>query len=313
MKTGKLRKGRKTIEGIFNSESAASTVIAAVLLLSIIFTIFAVIRIAYVPEWKNDAEQLHMSDVSKDMTELKSTADMIILLQSSNSSSDKFHFFVPSINIPISMGGGELPIFDSSKSSGTLSINTEPCIVTITTEEGSKTSTNSGTITYRSNNNQYVDQVFRYENGAIILAQGKRSLMTQFPSLFRIKKTGEHEYDVWIQAINISGDSDTISSDSDTSLRLTGGSHNITYLGNTSSFDYNITTKYPNAWEFYLKGNQNEISNEKSLEYGTDFILKSNDLDNINLEFFASSQNHYNIYVSESVFNAEIGAKNSFY
>lgn len=313
MKTGKMRRVGKTNEGLFNSESAASTVIAAVLLLSIIFTIFAVVRIAYVPEWKNDAEQLHMSKVNKDMAELKSSADMIILLQSSNSSSDKFHFSVPSINVPVSMGGGELPIFDTSKSSGTLSVNTEPCIVTITTEEGNKISINSGTITYSSNNNQYVDQVFRYENGAIILAQGKRSLMTQFPSLFRIKKTGEYEYDVWIQAINISGDSDTISSDSDTSLRLTGSPQNITYLGNTSSFDYNITTKYPDAWESYLKGNQNEIANEESLEYGTDFILKSNDLDNISLEFFAKSQNHYSIYVSESGFKAEIGAKNSFF
>ena len=311
MKTGKMRRVGKTNEGLFNSESAASTVIAAVLLLSIIFTIFAVVRIAYVPEWKNDAEQLHMSKVNKDMAELKSSADMIILLQSSNSSSDKFHFSVPSVNVPVSMGGGELPILDTSKSSGTLSVNTEPCIVTITTEEGNKISINSGTITYSSNNSQYVDQVFRYENGAIILAQGKRSLMTQFPSLFRIKKTGEYNYNVSIQAINISGDSDTISSDTDASLRLTGSPQNITYLGNTSSFDYKITTKYPDAWESYLKGNQNEIANEE-LEYGTDFILKSNGLDDISLEFLAKSQNHYNLYVSESGIKAEIGAKNSF-
>jgi hypothetical protein len=313
MKTRKMRKVGEIIEGLFNSESAASTVIAAVLLLSIIFAIFAVVRIVYVPEWKNDAEQLHMSEVQRDMTELKSTADMIILLQSSNSSSDKFHFFIPSVNVPISMGGGELPVLDTLKSSGTLLVNKEPCSVTISTEEGNKMSINSGTITYSSNNRQYVDQVFRYENGAVILAQGKRSLVTQFPSLFRIKKTGEHEYDVWIQAINISGDSDTVSSESDTSLRLTGSYQNITYLGNTSSFDYNITTKYPDAWESYLKGNQNEIANEKSLEYGTDFILESNNLDNVSLKFFAKSQNHYNIYVCESVFKAEIGAKNSFY
>ena len=40
----------------FHSETATSTVIGVVLLLGIIFSVFAIIRIGYVPEWKNDAE-----------------------------------------------------------------------------------------------------------------------------------------------------------------------------------------------------------------------------------------------------------------
>ena len=132
MRIRKRRSREKIIKGLFNSESAAATVIAAVLLLSIIFTIFAIVRIAYVPEWKNDAEQLHMSEVQRDMTELKSTADMITLLQSSNSNSspNDSPLIVPPVTVPISMGGGEIPILEPSKSSGTLSVNTEPCNVT---------------------------------------------------------------------------------------------------------------------------------------------------------------------------------------
>ena len=79
MKTRKDGSKENDTKTLFKSESAAATVIAAVLLLSIIFTIFAIVRIAYVPEWKNDAEQLHMSEVQSDMTELKSTIDMIAL------------------------------------------------------------------------------------------------------------------------------------------------------------------------------------------------------------------------------------------
>jgi hypothetical protein len=49
----KLRMSRsfgKVIKSLSKSELAASAVIAVVLLLSILFTIFAVVRIAYVPE-----------------------------------------------------------------------------------------------------------------------------------------------------------------------------------------------------------------------------------------------------------------------
>jgi len=95
MRIKQSKSREKIIKSLFNSQSAAATVIAAVLLLAITFTIFAIVRIAYVPEWKNDAEQLHMSEVQRDMTELKSTADMITLLQSPNSLSNEFSLTVP--------------------------------------------------------------------------------------------------------------------------------------------------------------------------------------------------------------------------
>ncbi|MHB8102522.1 MAG: YVTN family beta-propeller repeat protein [Methanosarcina sp.] len=316
MKIRENRNREKVTTGLFNSESAASTVIAAVLLLSIIFTIFAIVRIAYVPEWKNDAEQLHMSEVQRDMTELKSTADMIALkadivalLKASNSNSSPIDF---SVTVPISMGGGEIPILEPSKSSGTLSVNTEPCNVTITTEEGRIIPINSSTITYRSNNRQYVDQVFRYENGALILAQGDRSSMMQFPSLPSITNTSDHNYNVSIQAINVTGDPDSISSDTDTSLRLTGGPLINTLLVKTSSFDYVITTKYPDAWKSYFNGKLKGIATKAGLNYGTDFIIYSiNDSDKVYLSF-RPGKNNYSLNISESVITAEIGARNSF-
>ena len=140
MRIKKSKSREKIIKSLFNSQSAAATVIAAVLLLGIIFTIFAIVRIAYVPEWKNDAEQLHMSEVQRDMTELKSTADMITLLQSPNSLSNEFSLTVPPVTVPISMGGGEVPILEPSKSSGTLSINKELCNIIITNASTNRSS-----------------------------------------------------------------------------------------------------------------------------------------------------------------------------
>ena len=54
-------------EGLFSrfskSESAAVTAIIAILLLGLVFTIISVVRLEYVPEWKNDAEQDHTYDI----------------------------------------------------------------------------------------------------------------------------------------------------------------------------------------------------------------------------------------------------------
>jgi hypothetical protein len=311
MKIRKTRNCGEVIKNLSNSESAASTVIAAVLLLSILFTIFAVIRIAYVPEWKADAEQSHMSEIQKDMTELKSTVDMIIFLTATNTS----YSARPPLTIPFSMGGGEISILEPSKSSGTLSVNTESYKMTIIPTVGNETSINSSIITYHSNNRQFVDQVFRYENGAVILVQGDRSLMTQFPSLFSINQISAHNYNVLIQAINLSGNSDSISSEIYTYLRLTGNHPNTIDLGNINSFDCIISTKYPDAWKSYFKGNLNEISKETGLKYGTDFVLDPKDYsDKVFLKFLAGSknQNHYRLSIREYVITAEIGARNSF-
>ncbi len=161
-----------------------------------------------------------------------------------------------------------------------------------------------------------MDQVFRYENGAVILAQGNRSSMMQFPSLLSINKTHEHDYNVSIQAINISGDPDSISSDTDTSLRLTGNRYNITSLETTDSFEYIITTQYPDAWKSYFNGNFKEIANEAGLNYSTDFIFyPTNNDSNICLKFLNGSNqkyhNQYRLFISESVVSAEIGTRNS--
>jgi hypothetical protein len=313
MKAGKIRNKEKTIKRLFNSKSAASTVIAAVLLLSIIFTIFAVIRIAYIPEWKDDAEQLHMSEVQRDMTKLKSTVDMITFLQYSNSNStpDRSSITVPSVTIPISMGGGELPILEPTKSSGTLSINSEPCNIIITNNSSKHeflSDQTCGGITYYSNNRQYVDQILRYENGAVIIKQGDRSLMRYYPSFsLGSDPANKSLYTISIRTINISGNPDTISSDADASLTLTGISYNNSiYAGAFDSINFEIITKYPDAWKSYLS----ETANKAKLVRPNNFTLENNTSDNGVYEVYfnlSSSNNLYKLYVSNSSTLAELG------
>lgn len=312
MKTRKNISREKAGKSFFNSESAGATVVAAVLLLSIIFTVLAVVRIEYVPMWKTDAEQSHMSDVQKDMAELKSTADMVSLFTSSDSNTSAHGF---PVTVSFSMGGGEIPILEPSKSSGTLSLNTERCKMIIIPQRSSVSSSpkivDCGGITYLSNNREYLNQIFRYENGALILSQEDRSLMRQPPS-FNIKQTNGNNYTVSIHAIKMKGDPDSISSNTDASLRLTGLYAEPIYDSNDSggidSFTCTILTGYPDAWISYL----NETAKDAGLEYDTDYELDKISSDTVSVSFLSNgSKNLERLNLSESVIQAELGAGGS--
>jgi hypothetical protein len=313
MKIRKNKNREKIAKSIFDSESAAATVIAAVLLLCIIFTLFAVIRIAYVPEWKSDTEQLHMSEVQRDMTELKSTLDTICFFAAL---SPGYSIHTYPITIPFSMGGGEIPIMEPSKSSGTLSVNTEPCVITIILYNSSNLpffskTMDCGGVTFSSNNREYVDQIFRYENGALILKQGERSILNEEPSFFMTSYNTSNDHNISIQAISIEGYSDSISSNTEASLRLSGTTVEPIYDSRSDredvkSFNCTITTKYPEAWKSYF----NKVTRKAGLENYVDYTLESTS-DKVYLNL-TNSKYFENLYITKYVIGAEIGTANSF-
>jgi len=305
---------KKPNKNIVNSESAAATIIAAVLLLSLIFTTLAFVKVAYVPEWKSDAEKSHMDEVQKDMTELKSMTDLITAFMASDPNYSSHLFFV---TVPFNMGGGEIPILEPSKSSGTLFVNTQPYNITITLNKSSISDETyemeCGGITYISNNKQFIDQTYRYENGAVIISQENKSLMRYFP-FFIIGKneTDPDRYNFSIKAINISGNSESVSSNSNIFLRLNGIDFIDIFDSNNTeeiySFNCTIFTEYPDAWYFYL----NETARSKNLEYRTDYSLACDRSGRPNKVYFEfplnnSSKTIESLNISESFINAELG------
>ena len=259
------------------SESAAVTAIIAILLLGLVFTIISVVKLEYVPEWKDDAEQDHAYDIWDDMIGLKENIDMFSrLMELSSYSKNSF-----SATVPFNTGGGEVPVFESSKSHGKLEVNTERCIMAIKPYTTNQKATpyyvlECNGISYFSGNRQYPDQIFRYENGALILADGKSSIMKQSPA-FTIEenKTKKGNYTVTIRAVELLGKPNSVSSNSITPLRLTGWGvtkHDSISDNNTSvnAFDVTITTKYPHAWYAHF----NKIAQDKGLENGIDYTVK---------------------------------------
>ncbi|MDI9394326.1 MAG: hypothetical protein QM426_02440 [Euryarchaeota archaeon] len=287
------------------SESASSTVVGAVLLLAIIVSIFSVVRLGYIPEWKNDAEYSHMNDVWKDMSDLKSKIDLITIALASNPDSQDVEI---TMNVPFHMGGGDLPIIGTIKSSGTLSVNRDECEISITDPSGGLEETiTCGAVSYSSQNRYYVDQDFRYEGGALILSQGERSSMMLYPSI-RFSRTPANQYNASIHIVEIdkktSSPTDVISSNTGCSLRLTGKKFETLYdSNNTNYFILTVNTDHPEAWELYLK---ETMKDSKISDYDLT-LLPPNNIVSLTFPSESSGIDLDRLYVSKTVVKVEPG------
>ncbi|MCC4769799.1 hypothetical protein FXV91_06175 [Methanosarcina sp. DH2] len=330
----KKNNGNKSEQGrtfFFGSESATSTVIGAVLLLAIVFSVFSVVRIGYVPEWKNDAEYSHMDDVWEDMADIKSKIDMMSIVMASNPNSSYLNSSDPDssspqlvMSAPLHMGGGALPLIGPIKSSGTLAVNKDKCVMSIIANPSDldpKTvdpdmyfkSIDCGTITYNSQNRYYVDQVFSYEGGALICGQKEQSVMMLYPSV-RFSRTSANEYNVTINAIRIFEKEyyppEVISSNSGCSLRLAGLDYRPLYdsdidnFGNIDRFKLTVYTRHPDAWKIYIE----KTISDAGIDPG-EYTIEKSESGSVRLTFpsEASTIGLKRLYLSETVVSAEPG------
>lgn len=292
------------------SESASSTVVGAVLLLAIVVSIFSVVRIGYIPEWKNDAEYSHMNDVWEDMADLKSKIDLMTIVLASDSNSSN----TVTMNVPFHMGGGDVPLIGTIKSSGTLSVASKnESNITVTTVSDGNWSSGSilyGTVSYASQNRYYVDQNFIYEGGALILSQKERSSMMLYP-LIRFSRTPGSGYNVSLNVVEIDksiyAPPDVISSNTGCSLRITGKEFRPLYdsdrdsSGNITSCTLTVNTDYPEAWYLYL----NETIADARI---TDYTTLTRNGNNVTLTFpSGSGKDLSRLYVSKTIVKVEPG------
>jgi hypothetical protein len=315
---------RKEIEGrkddIFScfskSESAAATAIAAVLLLALAFTIISVVKLEYVPDWKNDAEMNYVHDIWNDMVGAKTNIDTLCRLMGSN------NYLSRSISVagPVNMGGGEIPFLEPSKSNGKLDVNTERYAMTIVPRslsqkiEPDNFTIECGGITCYPENKQYPNQIFRYENGALILANGESSVMRQPPAItIEEDETDKSKCTVIIQAIQLSSKRDSTSSNTIIPLQLTGYKTEPVYDSTGSSinaFNLTIATKYPDAWIAYF----NEIAQDKGLKYGKDYTVQYlQGSGHVRFSFLPNGDKTLKeLYVSRATIGAGLGTGSNF-
>jgi hypothetical protein len=268
----------KPRSSFLRSDSAVSVAVATALLLGIVVVFITNIQVYHVPQWKEDAEYAHMSEVFEDMCRLKCNMDLISTCKEVSPDSQII------LSSPLRMGGGDLPIVNRMKSGGTLTFNSESCRLSATITYNNSTSecvsTPCGTLSYGAVNSRYIDQIHCYENGALLIAQGDKSLMKLSPSI-TLERVPNEYVSLYVNAFTLEDGNWVMSSNSVEDIRLVSEPGSRTHVYDITGFPesiYNITsasmtvfTEYPDAWENYFFG----LAEDSHLQ-SADYNLTSN-------------------------------------
>ncbi|MDF1531545.1 MAG: hypothetical protein SCH39_08435 [Methanosarcinales archaeon] len=285
------------------SDQGIATVISVILLLGLIIAFTTTIHLSYIPAWKNDAEYSHMDDVHYDMSNLKSNIDILSAVMLTNPGSSVF------VSLPVRMGGGDIPIVATGKSSGSLSLNTTYYGMVITGNDligPVYNSTNDlldlGTIRYSSKNNYYIDQMYEYENGALLLVQQNRSLIKLSPAVV-MQRTDGVNISLMVSAVELNGNSRIKSSNSIEEVYVQTNNSTTLFSGIGLLSDATITvyTDYPDAWVQYF----NMSAKRADLVNGTDYTLSSG-VTNVTFTLTGGPGEEIQLYVQKNSLDVRI-------
>ena len=270
-------RGFKAISSFYRSESGVAVAVAAALLLGIIVAAMTTIQLNYVPVWKEDAEYAHMSDVWQDMSRFKSNVDILAAGLEINPNSRLV------LNSPVQMGGGDVPFIGGMKTGGTLAINNDVSgmLIVVTDDQGGYNSNNTlfytGSVSYRPTNIHYVDEIYCYENGALIVSRNDRSMMKLSPGIV-LENGTDIAINLSVRAVTLEGKRGVLASNSVEDVRLTCKGFAPLYPKNEGAVKANITsvnltiyTENPEAWKKYFE----DSANEMYLQKGTDYYLST--------------------------------------
>lgn len=237
---------------IYRSEEAVSTVVSAILLLALVIAVITSINVRYVPQWTENSEHLHMRSAIEDMAQLKSGVDL--MLASSATGHGSF-----SAGMPVTLGGGEVPFFNSLPSSSALLLNTRPVNMYLITgrdgltQESGDLMRNMGSVDFLSNNDYYPDQRFSYECGGLVIGQNDCSIMKMVPHISVVMSAND-TIDVTLDAVKLSGLQRTMSSNSMEEVYFTYTDSNLIYNGSILVDELTLLVESENsmAWQDYL-------------------------------------------------------------
>lgn len=276
----------ESISSFYKSESGIAAAVAAALLLGIIVVSMTTIQVQYVPVWKEDAEYAHMSDVWQDMSRFKSNVDILAAGLEMNPNSRI------TLNSPIQLGGSDVPFIGGMKTGGTLTVNNAVSGILIEVNDdigGYNTSQNLsdiGSVSYCPTNVHSVEEIYCYENGALIVTQNGRSVMKLFPGIVLEDGAGIASVNLSARIATLEGTRGVMASNSIENIRLTSQdfiniydsdheytSGNATTKANVTSVDLTIYTENTEAWKKYFEDSANEIK----LQEGTDYNITRED------------------------------------
>jgi len=222
---------------------AASGVVVTLLILMVAAGALSMFMGLYVPIWGKDTEAAQMKKVQSQLLALKSNIDLQILAGKTSTYTTR---------LTIGDDGG--PIFHLTRAPGGLRFSPDSglYIVGNSTDLNDSQGMARGTLVYTSYNSYYVDQAYRYENGALIVVQSGRAVMKAGPH-FDARREADGNYTLGMSLISLNGVASSREGAGDVQVESTLNVYDVTtYSGSAwlqgQNMTFNITTRYPSVW-----------------------------------------------------------------
>ncbi len=143
---------------------AVASAIGTMLAILVLLALLTMVTTSWAPEWTKSKESEHLRVVEGQFANMKALMDQLGLSDNTDTV----------VSTPITLGSEGVPLF-SSDSSGTISLlspyNNNYNTFAVSNSTGRYVRVAYGSMAYESHNNEYVDQKFIYESGAIIIQQ----------------------------------------------------------------------------------------------------------------------------------------------
>ncbi|CAJ35610.1 DUF7289 family protein [Methanocella arvoryzae] len=261
---------------MIRSDRAVSNVIGAVLVLALLITVVATVKMVYVPDMKKEAESVHMQNVIDDMQNLKT---QICTIQASSTSGNGF-----TTSSPIEMGGGSLPVIDPSSSSGTIKVDPDYGNFSIIAYSNNKliTDNNSmittrgpapmGRLAYASSNHFYVDQQVDYECGMLVLSQTGGLAMIASPpvSVSRVYNDPNTTAIVTANPTRIAGTRQSVSSTGTSTIKTTVlPIYNVINTNKVMNVTITVKSNHSLLWYSYFE----QVMATSGLTEGINYVI----------------------------------------
>lgn len=243
---------------ITDNDRAVSTVVAAMLLLVVITTFMSVINAYYIPSLSAKHEIDHMREVQESFQKIEETVSLYSYIESKNPSTGR----TPEAKVTIPLGDGGLPLISTLSSSG--SVATKPDASSINVSFYYRNSPNgtpylnftesSGYFKYFATNNFWIDQELAFDNGALVLTQGERSLIKSEPF---ISISNNSNKCLEIALFNVIGDAQSLSGNGRSTIKLSvkhndSKSVSLQYIDNVTITTISPSAHHAKSWHDYF-------------------------------------------------------------
>jgi hypothetical protein len=243
-----MKRRRRTFKYRWSADrKAASGVVVTLLILLVAVGALSMFMSVYVPIWGKDSESKQLKKIQSELLGMKESIDMQILAGKNSTVTTK-----------LTLGDDGGPVFHLTRTVGGITVNTGTGLYMLrnATDANDVQGRAKGYIEYASSNKFFVDQKYIYENGAVLVEQGGRTVMKAGPH-FDVRREPDGTYSAGITLISLNGITASRSGVGDIRIKTTLNVFDVTrYSGGDwtagRSVSFNITTKHSDIWFTYI-------------------------------------------------------------